>query len=144
MFDTFSGRCQWLHGKIERKTRGPKWAEEEIRELKGSLRGHVFSKQIERKRNERRAGWFASHEYAKNIESLLYEPTLDPRSPKYRSGYHDFFRTTIEFINRSISVRETEQREAKELERLGKKPEVGGDAGSQQTASRQEAGKGAS
>ena len=63
---------------------------------------------------------------------------------RIRGGLNRILGKNHEFINRSISVRETEQREAKELERLGKKPEVGGDAGSQQKASRQEAGKVAS
>jgi len=120
-FDTFDERCKWISNNLGQRRRksGPLWERHEINQLKGKLRQYVNQCQNKHQWLTIRWEWYDSDCYWKNLEGLLTETLLKSESPRYKEGYGNFFRPTINKLEISISLRETRERKEKDAIRRG-------------------------
>lgn len=76
-----------------------------MRKLDYSLRSYVQTEQCKRTILQDRADWFGTRDYYRNLEELLWQPYLDPSSPKFKQSYYDLFASTLQHISRCVYSR---------------------------------------
>lgn len=94
-FDFFHDRCFYVHDRLLYKTGEVLWTDKEISELDYSLQRYVQRKQDRRKWFNWRVNWYDTRDFMLNLESLLWEPTLDKTSPKFHEEIFNYFNQTM-------------------------------------------------
>lgn len=94
-FDTFADRCEYANGTLCRKYKNlintDPWDDEELAEIKGTLRQYVETKNAERSAVADLVEWYGSDSFYKNLSDLCTEPSLDKASPLFSDVLHDYF-----------------------------------------------------
>ena len=87
-FDTLQDRCDYVNKRIRRRysklIHMEAWADWELSEIKGKLRGHVIQRQEERKIAVNRVSWQFTHEFTSCFESAYEAAKIEfPDNPKF-------------------------------------------------------------
>jgi hypothetical protein len=92
-FDTLQARADFVNKRLRRRysklVHLETWADWEISEIKGKLRGHVVQKQEERKIAVNRVSWQVGSEFVADFESAYEQAVINFPENKH---FHDFMR----------------------------------------------------
>lgn len=100
VFKSFVERVMHVRDHWSRKSRKTartaSWTDEEINELKGSLRGHVRALQEKNRQMDRRLEWPFSPKFYRNIQNLVENEVLDPEEENYLEWASEYFHSVRE------------------------------------------------
>lgn len=97
-FESFDGRCQWVRDQINRRTKPILWASYELAQLDHKLRDFIKKETAKRRWMRLRADWYGSRDYLQNVESISWEPCLNPYSTKSNAFLLFYFHNTLQLI----------------------------------------------
>lgn len=94
IFSTFLERCHWVSSQYEKKALAINWHGWEIAQLGPTLRASVIHENTKRLMARKKADWYGSRHFWRQVEPLLYEK-LDIKGIS-------FFRSTIERVKQEL------------------------------------------